>query len=292
MPDINLISVSPSQLSGTGESGLYDVAQFEKKYLAQGDSWFSIGHLPPWSTTNLLQQMVLSRSAVAVNCARPGVELAHMTDTSTAQVFLNLLNGNIAWQWDALLISGGGNDLIDAVNTDPSFGPDLRLLLRSDEWQPSSPVPDRYLSDSGWATFVAHMEEVLKLLLSQRDKGINQGVPLFLHTYDYVTPRNAPAGLHLGPWLYKALHDRYQVPSDDWNSVADALIDRLATMWLTLATKYADRQITIVDSRGSTIRATVGSSGVSSDWENEIHPTPQGYGLLDRQWRTLLDALA
>lgn len=116
--------------------------------------------------------MVLSRSAVAVNCARPGLELAHMTDTSTAQIFLNLLNGNIAWRWDALLISGGGNDLIDAANTDPSFGPDLRLLLRSDEWQPSSPVPDRNLSDSGWATFVDHMEEVLKLLLSQRDKGI------------------------------------------------------------------------------------------------------------------------
>ena len=86
MPDINLISITPSQLNGTGESGQYDTSPFEKIYLAQGDSWFSIGHFPPWATTNLLQQMVLSRSTLAVNCARPGIELAHMTDTSTAQV--------------------------------------------------------------------------------------------------------------------------------------------------------------------------------------------------------------
>lgn len=291
MPDINMISISPSQLSGTGESGLYDVARFEKKYLAQGDSWFSLGHLPPWSTTNLLQQMVLSRSAVAVNCARPGVELAHMTDTSTAQTFLNLLNGKVAWRWDAVLISGGGNDLIDAANTDPSFEPKLRLLLRSDEWQPSSPAPARYLSDDGWSTFTAHMDKVLQLLLAQRDKSINQGVQLLLHTYDYLTPRDAPAGPHLGPWLYRALHEQYQVPVGDWNIVADELINRLATMWVALATKYADRHITIVDTRHSTQRAAAGSHGISNDWENEIHPTPHGYSLLDRKWRTLLDAL-
>jgi len=87
MPDINVISISPSQLSGTGESGLYDTAPFSRKYLAQGDSWFSIGTIPPWSTTNLLQQMVLSRSTLAVNCAKPGAVLAHMTDTSTARCF-------------------------------------------------------------------------------------------------------------------------------------------------------------------------------------------------------------
>src|SRR5450755_3965224 len=106
MPDINLMTISPSQLNGAGEAGLFDVTRFEKKYLAQGDSWFSIGHVPFWATTNLLQQMTLSRAALAVNCAKPGAWLSHMTDTSTAQVFLNLLNGHAAWQWDALLVSG------------------------------------------------------------------------------------------------------------------------------------------------------------------------------------------
>ena len=33
MPDINLISISPSQLSGSGQFELYEVSRFNKKYL-------------------------------------------------------------------------------------------------------------------------------------------------------------------------------------------------------------------------------------------------------------------
>jgi hypothetical protein len=291
VPDINLISITPSQLNGTGESGQYDTSAFEKIYLAQGDSWFSIGHFPPWATTNLLQQMVLSRSALAVNCARPGVELAHMTDTSSAQVFLNLLNGNISQRWDALLMSGGGNDLIDAATAAPTADPKLRLLLRSDEW-PAAPVSaSGYLSQAGWATFTGHMDLVLQGLLDQRDKGKNANVPLVLHCYDYVTPRNAPAGPKLGPWLYKAVNTIYHVPPADWQAVADVLISRLADMWLALAEKYASRNVNVFDTRGTITRAAAGTTGISGDWENEIHPTPHGYGLLARKWRPTLDAL-
>ena len=291
MPDINLISIAPSQLSGTGELGQYDTSPYEKIYLAQGDSWFSIGHFPPWATTNLLQQIVLSRSALAVNCARPGVELAHMTDTSSTQVFLNLLNGNISQRWDALLISGGGNDLIDAATADPTADPKLRLLLRSDEW-PAAPVSaSGYLSQAGWATFTDHMDLVLQGLLDQRDKGKNANVPLVLHCYDYVRPRNAPAGPKLGPWLYKAVNTLYHLPPADWQAVADELINRLADMWLALAKKYATRSVNVVDSRGTLTRAAARMAGVSGDWENEIHPTPHGYALLARKWRPTLDAL-
>lgn len=290
MPDINVISISPSQLSGTGESGLYDTAPFARKYLAQGDSWFSIGTFPPWSTTNLLQQMVLSRSTLAVNCAKPGAVLAHMTDTSTARVFLNLLNGNIAWKWDALLMSGGGNDLIDAANTSPNAPVNQRLLLTSGEWGGGA-SPSRYLSDAGWTTFAEHMSEVVDLLLVQRDKKpLNRDIPIFFHTYDYVTPRNSPAGLGKGPWLFKAL-SAFGVPTADWNAVSDELMNRHATMWLALAAKLGGRNVQVVDSRGATARAAPGTTGVSNDWENEIHPTPAGYSLLARKWRPQLDTL-
>ncbi|HEY9029612.1 MAG TPA: hypothetical protein VIO33_13030 [Burkholderiaceae bacterium] len=290
MPDINLISISPSQLSGTGEAGLYDVAAFQKKYLAQGDSWFSIGNIPPWSTTNLLQQMVLSRASLAVNCARPGVALAHMTDTSTAQVFLNLLNGRIAWKWDGLLMSGGGNDLIDAANAPPEAPLHQRILLAPAEWG-GGPDPSRYLSEPGWATFESHIAEVVDLLLAQRDKkAINRDIPVFFHTYDYMTPRDAPAGPAQGPWLFKAVN-AYQIPEGDWNAVSDLLIDRHAALWLNLAANLAGRNVHVVDSRGATTRAERRTEGESHDWENEIHPTANGYALLARKWRPLLDTL-
>ena len=293
MVNINLVSISPSQLVGNDHTGSFDLGLFEQKYLAQGDSWFSIGHIPPWATGNLLQQMVLSRSCVAVNCAHPGWELAHMTDTTAAQDFLNQLNGNVASRWNAILISGGGNDLIDAANAKPEAPVNARLLLNPLEWLDPTLGVARYLSAAGWTTFTDHMEAVLMHLLEQRDKAsTNRDVPLFLHTYDYVTVRNAPAGLGLGPWLYKAMHDLYRIPMGDWDALADELINRMAAMWQSLSASNAGRQINVVDTRGTTTRALPGTSGASNDWQNEIHPTPHGYALLGARWRAQLDLLA
>ena len=143
----------------------------------------------------------------------------------------------------------------------------------------------------GWSTFAQHMSDVLDLLLMQRDKNVNRDIPLLLHTYDYVTPRNAPAGPGLGPWLYKAMHDLYAVPEADWNALSDRLIDKLAEMWVELDAKNAGRNIHIVDSRGAIARADPGTDAVSGDWENEIHPTPHGYSLLGQRWRAVLDRL-
>jgi len=279
MADINLTVIDPSTLDATGDRGTYDIDRFERKFLAQGDSWFSMGHFPPWATTNLLDQMKLSRSCVAVNCARPGVELAHMTDTVAAGDFLRLLTGRLAWNWDAVLFSGGGNDLIDAV-------PDL--LLPSTQWG-VQPDASRYISNAAWGTFSSHMEEVLLKLLNARDSGsINNGKPVFLHTYDYPTPRDAPAGPEMGPWLYPQMIS-FGIPAQDWEALATSLIEALRTMWKTLARTYAARNVVVVDSCGALAPASSSDHGVSGDWENEIHPTPHGYTLLADRWRPVLD---
>ncbi len=296
MASIHLVAITPSQLIGNDHQDGYDVGRMERRFLAQGDSWFSLGHVPPWSTTNLLQQFVLSRASVAVNCAHPGEVLAHMVDTSTQQDFLRLLNGRQAWRWHAVLVSGGGNDLIDALNADPGSDRDstqrTRLLLRADEWATDTTAVLRYINEPGWATFARHLEVVLLRLLAQRDrKAVNRDVPLVLHTYDYLTPRNAPAGPALGPWLYKALHTTYRIPAADWIRLADVFIDRLADLWTTLAARHAGRNIRVVDTRGATTRAGAGSTGPTRHWENEIHPTALGYAELAKVWRPILDAL-
>jgi len=96
--------------------------------------------------------MELTRSAAVVNCARPGVELAHMTDTSTQQNFRKLLTGRLAVKWDAILFSGGGNDLIDAASVGPTEPPDLRLLATQAERGPDPASGDAYISAPGWQT--------------------------------------------------------------------------------------------------------------------------------------------
>jgi hypothetical protein len=170
-----------------------DLSQFSKRYLAQGDSWFSIGSFPPWGTSSILQQISLNASSIAVNCARPGVTLQHMTERVSDSVFTDWFVGKVSEKWDAVLLSGGGNDMIDAALSPPTSDLALRLLRRPDEWLSTS-GPARYLSEPGWTTFTAHLQAVWSHFLAQRTMAQDPSVPVVVHTYDYVTPRDAPAG--------------------------------------------------------------------------------------------------
>jgi hypothetical protein len=156
MHDITLIS--PAQLDGPGEAGDFPLDAFALRFLAQGDSWFSIGAIPPFLTSNLFDQLVLSQAAVAVNCARPGAELQHMTDSTTNRVFLQLLSGKRARPWTALLLSGLGNDVISAAQAGPASAPGQRLLATRAEWAAGGDA-GRYLSAEGWDTFCQHAKD-------------------------------------------------------------------------------------------------------------------------------------
>jgi hypothetical protein len=125
--------IAPAAAYGQGDTGLFPFDLFDRQCLAQGDSWFSIGSIPPGLTSNVLAELWLSQAAVIVNCARPSKTLAHMADALSETMFLRLLRGPSSFQWDAILLSGGGNDLIDAASVGPDAPRDRRLLLRADE---------------------------------------------------------------------------------------------------------------------------------------------------------------
>lgn len=287
--DLTATVVRPDELDPRGEFGGVDLARFTKRCLAQGDSWFSIGAVPPWATTNLLLPMVLSQPTCIVNCATPGVQLAHMFDTTRQRPFLRLLRGRQALAWHAILLSGGGNDLIDAALSQPTAAPAVRLLLTRAEWRSSVPAPARYLSAPGWATFRAHLNAVLDRFLAERAKGVNRDTPVLMHSYDVIVPRDAPAGLDRGPWLSRAF-DRYAVPAADRTGVALALLTQLRDLWAAMIAARPGSGLTLVDTIGTIAPATPGSTGVSGEWENEIHPTPRGYTLLARRWRPMIEA--
>jgi hypothetical protein len=289
MTDINLIALSPDDVLAPGE-GSYTPERYSWRFLAQGDSWFSIGQIPFWSTTNLLEQMQLGQSACAVNCAYPGKELAHMMDTTTNKQFLSLLNGAQAWKWHAILLSGGGNDMIDFLEIDASSPRSGRLLLTSAEWNASDPPDARYISWDGWENFRQHMADVFDQLIVARDAGINQGVPIVFHTYDFLTPRDAPAGPGMGPWLWTALR-AYAIPPADWDALCRRLMTELRSLLLGVVASRAGLSLHLVDTLGTLTPAPAGSTGSSPDWENEIHPTPAGYSQLARKWRPVIEAV-
>lgn len=288
MPDIPATVISPDQLQGRGEVGPFPIEQFAKHCLAQGDSWFTIGGVPPWVTTNLLSHMVFSQSACIVNCALPGKQLAHMVDTTRHRRFLQLLRGRLASKWHAILLSGGGNDLIDAAGSSPGAPRENRLLLTAAEWEPAAPVPERYRSVEGWRTFGAHIEAVFDALLAERDKGVNATTPVVLHSYDVAVPRDAGAGFGIGPWLHTAF-ERYAIPTEHRIELAVALLTGLRDLLAAIAAARAARQVALVDTIGTLRRADM-VAGESGDWENEIHPTRGGYRLLAQRWRPEVEA--
>ena len=282
----DIVLISPAELEG-GEAS-FPIEQYALHFLAQGDSWFSVGAFPPWLTSNLFDKLTLSKSAVAVNCARPGAELVHMTDSTVNNTFLQLLSGNVARPWTALLLSGLGNDVISAAQSPPNQPPNLRLLARQTEWGPAG-GPGRYISEPGWATFRGHAKLVFSKLLKQRDKAaVNRGLPIVLHTYDFVTPRNAGAGPGFGPWLYKAVI-AYGVPREDWAAVGSELIRRVRLLILDIAS--GEPTVHVVDTHGTLTPAGTDDTGPTVHWQNEIHPTRSGYRLLGDVWERELERL-
>lgn len=285
MPDITLIA--PSQLNG-GEAGGFPMDEFPLQFLAQGDSWFSIGSIPPFLTSNLFDKMSLSQRAVAVNCARPGAELHHMTNTTSNRTFLQLLNGKAARRWTALLLSGLGNDVISAAQSPPTSPAATRILAKKSEWLAGASA-GRYISEAGWQTFEQHAVEVFQVLLQNRDKStVNRGIPIVLHTYDVVTARNSGAGFGFGPWLFKAF-TAFDIPAADWDALAALLLARVRSLILQIAA--IDASIHVVDTQGTLIPARNTDVGPTVHWQNEIHPTRTGYRLLGDVWEVQLERL-
>ena len=283
------ITITPDQYKGGGDLPPYPFEQFNKVCLAQGDSWFSIGAFPPHLTTNLLFSLKLANSTCIVNCATPGQVLKHMTDSTTNKTFLRILNGVDSMKFDAILLSGGGNDLIDAAqSTDPS--PAKRLLRTQNEWGPSVAGGVRYISDVGWSVFENHLTEVMRLFIAQRDKPTskNRNQPVILHTYDQASPRDASAGLGFGPWMFKAMNS-FGIPKPDWDAASGELFTRLHDLLLSFEQKFPN--VHVVDTHGKLVPAGNDDMGPTADWQNEIHPTRGGYKQLSAKWAPVLDAV-
>jgi hypothetical protein len=284
-----LVIYSPSHLQ-PGEL-MADLSQYAYRFLAEGDSWFSIGALNPAKNSNLLFEMAFEQSACAVNCASPGDTLRRMSQINTDRHFISLLRGRTARIWDGILLSCGGNDLIDALGArGPGVEPARRLLLEAAEWRDESAGPGRYLSDAGWQTFCTYLKANLDLMIALRDSGPSKGVPIFMHGYSVPMPRPSGAGLGAGPWLLPGVQ-AYTIPEADYAGVARLLIERLAAL---LAECAADQvrfpNLNFFDTTKIAIEpARPGTGGESGDWVNEIHLGWRGCEKLALPWAEAIE---
>jgi hypothetical protein len=266
------------------------------RLLAEGDSWFSIGSLNLGKSANLLFPLAFSENTALVQLAYPGDTLRHMAQVRGDPRLEKLLAGNVSWRWSGILLSCGGNDLIDATQVPPTRESKFRIVRNSIEWGPESDGAARYINEEGWQTFCTYFQANLDHIIALRDakKGTdgNRGRPLFMHTYAYPTPRPSGAGAGARPWLLPSMLS-YGIPKQDWAALARALVDKLAELLLACAADSARYPaLHVFDSRKLVAiqPAALDSTGESGDWLNEIHLTRAGCDKVTSAWCQQIEA--
>ncbi len=254
-----------------------DFSPYTHRLLAEGDSWFAWSQFSLAPSSNILEQLEFGEPAVIINLAYSGDVIRDISDTRRNMAFYFELQ---ALRYHAILLSGGGNDLIDALR--PKKGGPAIIVPRSGS------APDTAESYVNTAALKALTDNVLagyRRIIAQRDASdSNAGTPIVLHTYDYPTPRNAKATLlghpAIGPWLLTALKSA-AVPVVHYTAVTDLVFNAQAQALLKLHNPA--HSVHVVDTRGTIARAAPDTTALSGDWINEIHPDAHGYALLARK---------
>ena len=269
--------VNPRDL-GHGETGVHaGDPDYPWHFLAEGDSWFTIAAIP---SSNLLFELRVGRWAQVLNLAYPGDTLRRVDDlVANTDLDQQLAQRNFNSAWDLVLLSVGGNDVIEAA---PS------LIRHSPPAGAGPSRPESYVEAAALDALLQEIQQGCGRIVALRDSvdSKSRGCPVLIHTYDYVTPRDAPArfiGLlpMRGPWLYRAFAGSGLGIALE-QRIADLLIDRLAAALLELdvantASGKALPGFHVVDTRNTLVRANPADRGNSNDWLNEIHPNLWGY---------------
>ncbi len=284
-PSKTVTVISPDELEGNGvitKPGVFNLwTDYDRHYLAEGDSWFSLSDLlSPSFLYRFGNNVPLNQSTLIVNCAYPGDTLAKMVDWSKNKKLPNLLaKQKFGWEWDGILLSAGGNDLIEAA-----LAPNGILQACA---SPAS-FQDFIVSDA-MTTLGKYLKDFFRYLVSLRDtseKLANRTIPIFYHTYGYPTPRNAPASIS-GPWLYRSFRQK-NIPPQYWNDLSDALMNELADLLRRFANIGTNLRLVDTLEQVNLIRASANDTGSSGDWLNEIHLNNNGKDKVAAYWATFL----
>ncbi len=156
-------------------------------------------------------------------------------------------------EFDALLFSGGGNDIAGDQFC-------LWLLDFVAGTNPAAAVDIQRLADMLGVVEAAYVD-----LIKIRDSIIPNCV-IFLHAYDFAQPTGQGV-CGLGPWLKPSLDLRGWT---DFAAAAEIVKEVLQAFDKLLAQlEQQNRNVVYVRTQGTLLPAT--------DWANELHPTDQGF---------------
>jgi lysophospholipase L1-like esterase len=242
--------------------------------VAEGDSWFDYSLFDTVPRIDIVDDLRELHGWRVENVAHKGDNLENMAyDDDQLRALVKTLKRlrDTDQQPDALLLSGGGNDLA---------GPEFSILLEhaaSGRGDVNPVILEEVVDQRLRAALTAWVGAAARA----SEKYFGRRVPVVVHGYAHAVPDGrgyaGGAGLLPGPWLAPAFdRKRYEEDLSARTKLVATVIDRFNAMLASACEAPSFRHVTYVDLRG-VLRS---GRNYRRFWANELHPSSRGFELV------------
>lgn len=237
------------------------------RILAEGDSWF---HYPVPTFGGIIPKLADRIGVEILNLAKAGDEVRFMLGVGERKELANQLrNGSPAGgQWDVLLFSGGGNDIV----ADP-------MMIWLKDFDPNIP-PGQLINQPRFDSALALLRAGYQDLIGLRDT-LSPNTHLIFHGYDFPIP-DGRGICGFGPWLRPSFEARGFPGIQPGQIVIREMLVQFVSMLNTLATAHP--KVTVLQTQGTL-------PSVTSSWHNELHPSRDGFNKITNVFHAKLKEL-
>lgn len=239
----------------------YTPANGGKRILAEGDSWFAYPRrfLLFGKDANIIDWLAERNNLVIYNTSSNGDEAVAMLSGDQKFSLIKRLKHT---EFDYLLFSGGGNDVVGRFDFD----------FFVQEKQPGG-TWRTCIRDDRLALKIGQIEAVYRMLcelVGEHSK--NPNIRVVTHTYEELTPN--PEGYELfdlvpigKSWIYPFLMEKQIDDPADQKAIVAHMLSEFAAALHRVEAAYPSL-LKVVDTHGAV---------PPGEWRNEIHPTSAGF---------------
>lgn len=226
---------------------------------AEGDSWFD--YPVPLFGGGIITRLEKLVGLPILNLAKAGDEVRFMMGVQERKVVAEQLRKGCpaGGPWDALLFSGGGNDVVDNP-----------MALWVKDFDPAIPVAN-HIDQIRFNAVLTLLRAGYEDLIAMRDS-LSPTTHLVFHAYDFAIP-DGRGICGFGPWLKPTFDLRGFPRQQDAFEVVKVMLQQFAALLQSLVrpgVTFINAQATLSPQRSS--------------WHNELHPAKAGFDSFARMF--------